>query len=103
MAQPLIRAFLAELARAIELPDPVVEFGALQVEPDQDGELRPLFAGRLFTGTDGPSCSAWADWASPATARAAPRCGLDTLEPCEDPRPLAGSWRAGPRATAGSA
>jgi hypothetical protein len=52
VAQRLITAFLADLARAIELPDPVVEFGSLQVEPGQDGDLRPLFAGRPFLGTD---------------------------------------------------
>ena len=52
MAQRLIRDFVGDLMRVLELPDPVVEFGALQVEADQDGDLRPLFAGRSYVGTD---------------------------------------------------
>ena len=34
MAQRLIRDFVADLMRVLELPDPVVEFGAMQVEAD---------------------------------------------------------------------
>ncbi len=52
MAQRLIREFVEELSRAVELPDPIVEFGSMQVEADQDGDLRPLFPGRTFIGTD---------------------------------------------------
>ena len=52
MAQRLIRDFVGDLMRVLELPDPVVEFGALQVEADQDGDLRPLFAGRSYVGTN---------------------------------------------------
>ena len=44
MAQPLIRSFVAETIAALGAPSPVVEFGSLQVEPGQDGDLRPLFA-----------------------------------------------------------
>ena len=94
MAQPIIRSFLAELVAHTELPDPVVEFGSLQVEPGQDGELRPLFAGRSFTGTDmrpGPGVDRVEDLralsfedASVGTALC-----LDTLEHCADP-PRAG-------------
>src|SRR3954468_16948236 len=49
---PLLRSFVTDVLRAVETPDPVVEFGSLQVEPAQDADLRPLFAGRPFTGTD---------------------------------------------------
>ncbi len=90
MAQPLIRSFVAELASALELPGPVVEFGALQVEADQDGDLRPLFGGREFVGTDfreGPGVDRVEDLrrltfqdGSVGTALC-----LDTLEHCEDP------------------
>ncbi len=90
MAQPLIRAFLAELAQAIPLPDPVVEFGALQVEAHQDGDLRPLFAGRPFTGTDvreGPGVDRVEDLRALAYADGdvGTALCLDTLEHCEDP------------------
>jgi SAM-dependent methyltransferase len=90
MAQPLIRAFVAELAAQVELPDPVVEFGALQVEPGQDGDLRPLFAGRAFTGTDmraGPGVDRVEDLRalSFADASIGTALCLDTLEHCEDP------------------
>ncbi len=90
MAQPLIRAFVAELATRLELPDPVVEFGALQVEDEQDGDLRPLFPGRPYVGTDfraGPGVDRVEDLraltfedGSVGTALC-----LDTLEHCEDP------------------
>lgn len=90
MAQPLIRAFLAELAEAIELPAPVVEFGALQVEPDQDGDLRPLFARRPFTGTDvreGPGVDRIEDLRALGygDGEVGTALCLDTLEHCEDP------------------
>lgn len=90
MAQPLIRSFVQELAAAVELPDPVVEFGSMQVEAHQDGDLRPLFAGRPFTGVDmreGPGVDRVEDLraltyddGSVGTALC-----LDTLEHCEDP------------------
>jgi len=47
-----VRDFVVDVAEAIELPDPVVEFGALQVEPGQNADLRPLFPGRNYLGTD---------------------------------------------------
>ena len=50
--QPVVRDFVQDALEALELPDPVVEFGSLQVEAEQDADLRPLFAGRPFTGTD---------------------------------------------------
>jgi SAM-dependent methyltransferase len=90
VAQPLIRAFVEDLAKAVELPDPVVEFGSMQVESGQDGDLRPLFAGRRFIGTDmreGPGVDQVEDLrrltfgdGSVGTALC-----LDTLEHCEDP------------------
>ena len=90
MAQPLIRAFVEDLAKAVELPDPVVEFGAMQVEGWQDGDLRPLFAGRPFTGTDmrpGPGVDQVEDLRrlSFADGSIGTALCLDTLEHCEDP------------------
>jgi SAM-dependent methyltransferase len=90
MAQPLIRRFLADLAAQVELPDPVVEFGALQVEPDQDGDLRSLFAGRPYTGTDmreGPGVDRVEDLRALGFADGSVGTALclDTLEHCEDP------------------
>jgi len=94
MAQPIIRAFLAELTRTVDLPDPVVEFGALRVEPAQDGDLRPLFAGREFVGTDlrpGPGVDRVEDLRalSLADGSVGTALCLDTLEHCADP-PQAG-------------
>lgn len=90
MAQPLIRSFVAELATKIELPDPVVEFGAMQVEAGQDGDLRPLFAGRAFVGTDfrvGPGVDRVEDLRrlTFADGEVGTALCLDTLEHCEDP------------------
>ncbi|MGI8623498.1 MAG: methyltransferase domain-containing protein [Solirubrobacteraceae bacterium] len=90
MAQPLIRAFVAELAARIELPDPVVEFGSLQVEAHQDGDLRPLFPGRDYGGTDfreGPGVDRVEDLRGLSFGDGAVGTALclDTLEHCEDP------------------
>ncbi len=94
MAQPIIRSFLAELVARVELPDPVVEFGSLQVEPGQDGDLRGLFDGRPFTGTDmreGPGVDRVEDLRSLsfAAGEVGTALCLDTLEHCADP-PQAG-------------
>lgn len=94
MAQPIIRAFVAELTALMDLPEPVVEFGALQVEPDQEGDLRPLFAGREFVGTDmrpGPGVDRIEDLRglSLADGSVGTALCLDTLEHCADP-PRAG-------------
>src|SRR3954447_15552389 len=90
MAQPIIRSFVQEVLAAVPGPDPVVEFGALQVEEHQDGDLRPLFAGRPFTGCDlrpGPGVDRVEDLRAlgygDGTVGTALR--LDTLEHCEDP------------------
>lgn len=90
MAQPLIRRFVADLQAAIELPDPVFDFGSLQVEAEQDGDLRPLFTGRPFTGVDmrpGPGVDLVSDLRDvqlPDASVGTALC-LDTLEHCEDP------------------
>jgi SAM-dependent methyltransferase len=90
MAQTLIKDFVADVARVVELPDPVYDFGAMQVEAHQDGDLRPLFPGRPYTGVDmrpGPGVDEVMDLralplqdGSVGTALC-----LDTLEHCEDP------------------
>ncbi len=94
MAQPITRAFVHDLMAVVDLPDPVVEFGSLQVEPGQDGDLRPLFAGRPFTGTDvrpGPGVDRVEDLRALSLddGSVGTAICLDTLEHCEDP-PAAG-------------
>ena len=90
MAQPITRAFLRDLADRVALPDPVVEFGSLQVEPDQDSDLRALFEGREFVGTDfreGPGVDRVEDLRALtfADGEVGTAVCLDTLEHCEDP------------------
>jgi SAM-dependent methyltransferase len=91
MAQTLIADFVADLQRVVPLPDPVVEFGSFITDPRSGlGDMRPLFAGRPFTGTDmreGPGVDRIEDLralsfedGSVGTALC-----LDTLEHCEDP------------------
>ena len=88
--QPIVRAFVEDVLEHMDLPDPVVEFGSLQVEPGQDADLRPLFAGRDFTGTDfraGPGVDRVEDlraltYGDDSVGTAI--C-LETLEHCEDP------------------
>jgi SAM-dependent methyltransferase len=91
MAQTLIADFVADLQRVVAMPDPVVEFGSYVTDPDSGiGDLRPLFAGRPFTGTDmrkGPGVDRLDDLralsfedGSVGTALC-----LDTLEHCADP------------------
>jgi SAM-dependent methyltransferase len=91
MAQTLIADFVADLQRVVEMPGPVVEFGSYITDPDSGvGDLRPLFTGRPFTGTDmreGPGVDRIEDLralsfedGSVGTALC-----LDTLEHCADP------------------
>src|SRR4051794_21728691 len=91
MPQTLIAEFVADLQRVMAMPDPVVEFGSFQTDPgSRVGDLRPLFAGRSFTGTDmreGPGVDRIEDLralsfedGSVGTALC-----LDTLEHCADP------------------
>lgn len=93
MANPVTRAFLADVMAATDLPGPVVEFGSMQVEAEQEGDLRPLFAGRDFIGTDmrpGPGVDRVEDLRrlSFADGEIGTAICFDTLEHCEDP-PLA--------------
>lgn len=90
MAQPLIADFVAELDRKIRFEEPIVEFGSLQVEPDQDGDLRPLFRDREFVGTDlrtGPGVDRVEDLRGLSFDDGAVGTALclDTLEHCADP------------------
>jgi hypothetical protein len=90
VAQALIRDFLADLISVLEMPEPIVEFGALQVETDQDGDLRGLFDGRRFIGTDmraGPGVDQVEDLRalSFGDGEVGTAICLDTLEHCEDP------------------
>lgn len=90
MAQELIRTFVSDLQRVEAMPGPVYDFGSLLVEADQDGDLRPLFPGRPFTGVDmrpGPGVDAVMDLRGldlPDASVGTALC-LDTLEHCEDP------------------
>lgn len=90
MAQQLIYDFVAELARTHTLPEPIVEFGSLQVEPGQPNDLRALFAGREFIGTDmreGPGVDRVEDLRALhfADGEVGTALCLDTLEHCADP------------------
>jgi SAM-dependent methyltransferase len=91
MAQTLIADFVADLQRVVAMPGPVVEFGSYLTDPGSGvGDLRGLFAGRSFTGTDmreGPGVDRIEDLralsfddGSVGTALC-----LDTLEHCADP------------------
>lgn len=88
--QPVVRDFVIDALEVLELPDPVVEFGSMQVEPDQPTDLRPLFAGRDFTGTDfraGPGVDRVEDLRALTLAddSVGTAICLETLEHCEDP------------------
>jgi SAM-dependent methyltransferase len=91
MAQSLITDFVADLQRVIPMPDPVVEFGSYLTDADSGvGDLRPLFAGRPFTGTDmrpGPGVDRVDDLRalSFADGSVGTALCLDTLEHCADP------------------
>jgi SAM-dependent methyltransferase len=90
VAQWLITNFVAELAQLVDLPEPIVEFGSLQVEPEQTNDLRPLFEGREFVGTDmrpGAGVDRVEDLRSLSFAddEVGTALCIDTLEHCEDP------------------
>jgi SAM-dependent methyltransferase len=90
LAQWLITNFVAELGQLVDLPEPIVEFGSLQVEPDQSGDLRPVFAGKTFIGTDlrpGPGVDRVEDLRalSFANEEVGTALCIDTLEHCQDP------------------
>jgi SAM-dependent methyltransferase len=46
------RALIEIVARHLALPEPIVEFGAYQVTTGSMSDLRPIFPGRDFVGTD---------------------------------------------------
>jgi SAM-dependent methyltransferase len=86
----LVRGFVQDVVAAVDLPDPVVEFGALQVEADQDADLRRLFAGRPYLGTDmrpGPGVDRIEDLRRLGFADSAVGTAIcvETLEHCADP------------------
>ena len=90
MAQEIIRSFISDLTHVVELHEPIVEFGSLQVEPEQRGNLRPLFAGKRYLGTDlrgGPGVDRIEDLRdlSFRDGEVGTALCLDTLEHCEDP------------------
>ena len=90
LAQQLIADFVAELSQRMELAEPIVEFGSLQVEPGQPNDLRRLFTGRDFIGTDlraGPGVDQVQDLRglSFADGEVGTALCLDTLEHCADP------------------
>jgi SAM-dependent methyltransferase len=93
VAQPLILGLVADLARAVSLPDPIVEFGSRQWEGHDPNDLRPLFPGRSFVGTDfeaGPGVDRVEDLRSLSFVDGSVGTALcvDTLEHVTDP-PLA--------------
>jgi hypothetical protein len=90
LAQWLITNFVAELGQLIDLPEPIVEFGSLQVEPDQSNDLRLVFPDKAFIGTDlrpGAGVDRVEDLRSLSFAdgEVGTALCLDTLEHCEDP------------------
>jgi Methyltransferase domain len=90
MAHPLIRGVVADVVERLELREPIVEFGSLQVEEGQPNDLRPLFDGRNFTGTDfrsGPGVDRVEDLRalSYQDGEVGTALCLDTLEHCADP------------------
>lgn len=90
MAHDLIYAVVSDLVERLDLHAPVVEFGALQVEPGQPGDMRPLFGGQTFIGTDmreGPGVDRVEDLRSLSfgDGEVGTALCLDTLEHCADP------------------
>jgi len=90
VAHELLYSLVADLAERMELPEPVVEFGSLQVEHGQPNDLRPLFEGRRFTGTDmrpGPGVDRLEDLRELgfADGEVGTALCLETLEHCADP------------------
>jgi len=87
---PHVRDFVTDVVEAVQLPDPVVEFGALQVEDQPGSDLRDLFTGRPYTGTDmrpGPGVDRVEDLRSLSYGDGSVGTAicLETLEHCEDP------------------
>jgi hypothetical protein len=98
MAHNLLYALVSDVAARLELAEPIVEFGSLQVESDQPSDLRPLFAGREFIGTDlrdGPGVDRVEDLRALrfADGEVGTALCLDTLEHCADPMAAARELR----------
>lgn len=90
---PAVRAFVEDVVETVELPDPIVEFGSFQVEPAQQIDLRSLFPGRRYVGTDfrtGPGVDRVEDLRSLTfgDGEVGTAICLETLEHVSDP-PLA--------------
>jgi SAM-dependent methyltransferase len=90
VAHPLLYGVVADLVARIPLCEPIVEFGSMQVETGQPNDLRPLFSGRTFLGTDfraGPGVDRVEDLRalSFADGEVGTALCLETLEHCADP------------------
>ena len=90
MAHELLYDLVSDLAERVDLPEPIVEFGSMQVESGQPNDLRPLFEGRGFIGTDfreGPGVDRVEDLRELTfgDGEVGTALCLDTLEHCADP------------------
>lgn len=93
MAREITRDFVLDVLALVGLPDPIVEFGSLQVEPEQNDDLRATLAEHgceVALGTDfrpGPGVDRVEDLRalSFADGEIGTAICLDTLEHCEDP------------------
>jgi SAM-dependent methyltransferase len=87
---PIVRDFVADVIAVTTLAEPIVEFGSLQVEGEQDADLRPLFPGSTFIGTDmrpGPGVDRTEDLRALTFSDDSIGTAIcvETLEHCEDP------------------
>ncbi len=92
MAHELLYGVVSDVVERLrpQLREPIVEFGSLQVEPGQPNDLRPLFGGLEFIGTDlrsGPGVDRIEDLRdlSFGDGEVGTALCLDTLEHCVDP------------------
>jgi Methyltransferase domain len=90
VAHPVLYGVVSDIASGLALPDPIVEFGSMQVEAGQPNDLRTLFQGREFVGTDfrdGPGVDRIEDLRalSFGDGEVGTALCLDTLEHCADP------------------
>jgi hypothetical protein len=90
VAHELLYALVADVVDRLDLAQPIVEFGSRQVEAGQRNDLRPLFAGREFIGTDlraGPGVDRIEDLRGLnfGDGEVGTALCLDTLEHCADP------------------
>lgn len=84
------RALIEIVARHIDLPEPIVEFGSYQVTPGAISDLRPIFGAKRYIGTDarsGPGVDRVEDLErlSFADGSVGTAVLLDTLEHVQDP------------------